>query len=359
MQQLDIRAAYLAYVDATKTTFGHDRTKTIGASEIMACARKVAYSKTGATPDPEYVDANGFATRGNHMEAWIAGWMTHAVEAAGGQLLYAGQSNQITLIADPVSVTPDGVAVELPRDWLAPHGVADLGEGCCVVTEFKSISPRFKVEKLPKMQHVYQCKLQLGMVRHATEHRPEYGIVVYVNSDQYDDIRVFAVKHDENDFRALVGRAKRIMAIRDPNQAAPEGKVAGGDDCRVCPYAKQCLGFLPWLQPFEVTPSDKGALKRIKTLAAKKAAAERAIAKAKKIDGEAEEALYAALAEAKTRYVKHGKVLVQAKETPSQRRTDANRLRELAKSLGATDEQIEACKVPTKPGASLTVEIAT
>lgn len=357
VKQLDTRAAYLSYVDTIKTTFGHDRTKTIGASEIMACARRVAYSKTGHSFDPEYVDANGFASRGNHMEAWIAGWMDHAVRAAGGELLHAGQDNQVTLVAEPLSVTPDGIAVKLPRDWLASCGVKDIGEGRCVVTEFKSISPRFKAEKLPKPQHVHQCMTQIGMVRHSTKHRPEYGIVVYVNSDDYSDIKTFVVPYDEKQFRALYGRAKMLISLRDPNQASPEGKVSGGDECRTCGYAKQCLGYLPWLQPFEVTPDDKAKLKTLKSLAAKKAKAEKAIAKAKAEDGKAEEALYAALADAKTRYVKHGSVLIQAKETPSQSRADAKKLAALAVSLGATPEQIEACKSATKPGTSLTVEV--
>ncbi len=48
--------------------WAHDRTKTIGSSEIGQCARRIKYIKSGQPPDAGYVPRWGAAERGNLFE---------------------------------------------------------------------------------------------------------------------------------------------------------------------------------------------------------------------------------------------------------------------------------------------------
>lgn len=369
----DLKQAAREFAARRRTGFNTDRTKTIGASDIGRCARAVRYAKLGTPVDDGYQDTNGFAERGNGMEdAYTAPLLTYWVEQHGGVMKYATQGNQQTLATNLISATPDGVAVGVSRTILAPYGVPDIGPSRCLVVEMKSISPLYSKKKLPKAAHVPQVYQQLLLTRSAvfketcpttgevTDHsyQPEYGVVVYVNSDDWWDIEAFPVKWDDARGEGLLKRAWRIMGAKDPNELSPEGKVDGGSECRTCAYSGRCLGYSAWLQPFEVSPKDKkekAAIAKLATQIAKKEAAAVAVKVSK---AKLEEAMYARLAKNKTRYFKSGGVVVRAKETASQNRTDAKKLVALAMELGATTKQIEACKSPTKPGTSLEVEVA-
>jgi hypothetical protein len=63
-----------SHADSLQKTWAHDRTQTIGASEIGQCSRKTWYIKNEIDPkhraerDPEYVDGWGAKIRGTIME---------------------------------------------------------------------------------------------------------------------------------------------------------------------------------------------------------------------------------------------------------------------------------------------------
>jgi hypothetical protein len=69
-----INAILNAHADSLQKTWAHDRTQTIGASEIGQCARKTFWIKNEIDPkhraerDPEYVDGWGAKIRGTIME---------------------------------------------------------------------------------------------------------------------------------------------------------------------------------------------------------------------------------------------------------------------------------------------------
>lgn len=346
-------ATYKAFVTGKKVGFSHDRTKTVGASEVMACIRKVVASKHGVAPDPGFDDIGGFAERGNHMEDWIAGYMKTAVESAGGQLLFAGQSTQMTLRGEFSSAIPDGIAVGLPRDWLKDAGVEDLGEGQCIDTEFKSISPMFSKAKLPKVQHIAQCVYQIGHIRAGTEYRPEYALLIYVNADDYSDITPFVVKYNEKIFQSLVKRAAQIMGTTDFNKALPEGKMKGESECSSCPIAKRCLGFRPYVAGDDPQAPTPEQVAQIDTLAAADIEAAKVLDEAKKKKAETEAAVYQGLNAIKRNFVK-GKFVVHAKKTTLQKRYNIDLLKARIEELGGKHDD---CKAETKGGASLDVRM--
>lgn len=337
-----------------QTTFGHDRRLTVGASEVGRCIRAVAADKSQAwKPDPDYEDTNGYAMRGNVMEdAWTAPLMRFHVERAGGKLLYSGQENQITLKADkiPLSVTPDGHAIELPRDFLAEWGVKDMGADNCVL-EFKSLDDRFDKDKLPKFEHVAQTIAQVGMIRRGTKHKPKWGAVVYVDASDYFDAPWHPIEYTDEKFNALLSRARRALTVKDPNQLPPEGKMSGGRECRTCKYAQQCLGFAPWIQK-GAKKLDASSAKTLAKLGKEYKALETTVARTKETLANKEAEVYAALAKAKTNFAQTGKLTIIAKQTKSQNRINQAALVAAAKAKGI---DVDKFREPTKPGASLEI----
>lgn len=346
------------FAAARRKTFSHDRRLTIGASEVGRCMRAGNARRSGVwQPDPNYATTNGFAVRGDIMEdAWTAPVVGFHVEAAGGKLLYAGQENQITLKADkiPLSATPDGLAVGVPRSFLAEWGVPDIATDAAVL-EFKSLDDRFDKRKLPKFEHRAQLIAQMGMIRRGTEHKPLWGAVMYVDASDYFDAPWFPVEYTDDAFKGLLSRAKAMIGAKHPNLLPPEGKLDGGRECRTCEFAQQCLGFLPWLAKGDAAVKDKKLAKAIKVLGGQIIDKEAEIDAARKSLAVTEMRMYEALSKAKTRFVKLDGVTVVTKTTKPQNRYDTKAMAARLKELGDDPEKYKA---PTKPGASLTVEMA-
>lgn len=339
--------------------FDADRSKRIGASEAGRCARMIAGLKLAVKPDDGYQDTNGFAVRGNIMEdAWIAPLVREWVKQNGGELLYSGQANQVTFTGAkvPLSATPDGLALKVARDILKPYGVPDIGKGKLFVPEFKSLDPRYGRNKLPKSAHVPQVLVQLGMIRLATKHKPEWGAVAYVDASDYFDIKWFPVKWDERAFKSLVARAKTILDAKDWQQLPPEGKIAGGSECAECPFAKRCLGFLPWLSGDDPRAPKPIDVAKVEKVAAKYAKAQAAAEVAKQVVRDAEADLYGVLSTVKRKFVMGKTFVVSAKATASQNRLNAEKLAAELRKRGGDPEK---CRVPTRPGTSITVEMRT
>ncbi len=356
-----LKEVCIPFAQSLKTGFSHDRSKTVGASEIGQCIRKTVYSKLGLAPDEDQPSDTGFTTRGNVLEdAWSAPLLEHWAKANGGGFIHGGQENQITLKGDkvPLSSTPDGVAIKMPRDCLAEYGVPDIGPSCAVACEIKSIDPRYNKSKLPKIAHPAQIMTQIGLIRRTASMgvKPDWGIVFYVDASDLFDLKVYPFKYSESAFKSLVMRADAIMKCDDPNKAPPEGKARGGSDCTECPYARQCLGFRPYIPDEDAKAPTKKQVAAVEKIAAVVAGFEKQEEAAKKNRLGAEADLYLKMGEIKRKFVQGSSFKVMSKVTASQSRNDAKKLIALAEQLGATKEQLEACKSATKEGTSILVE---
>lgn len=246
-----IRDVLNQYAASTERVFKHDRTRSVGASEIGQCARKVWYTKH--LPPPEKGSSNwGATTRGSVMED--AFWVK-AMKARFGKNLKMAGARQRTLVDGSLSATPDGLIVGLPKDALAHLGVPDI-ESDCILTECKSIDPRVNLQK-EKSTHAYQAQVQLGLVRLKTRYKPMYVLISYMDASFWNEVSEFVVRHDEAIFANAQKRAKEILSADDASLMKPEGWIAGGSECDTCPFVRPC-GVVrssgPGKQVVEATP---------------------------------------------------------------------------------------------------------
>jgi CRISPR/Cas system-associated exonuclease Cas4 (RecB family) len=230
-----------AFAKSTVRSFS-DRGNTVGASEIGQCARKIFFAKNSddrayaISVDHDYVDSGGAALRGRLLEENY--WLPALRMRFGDKLLYAG-NEQSTLCAGFLSATPDGLLVEQPDDLLVDLGIASLAGDDSVVVECKSIDPRAQLDHC-KPAHRFQTIVQLGLLRELTAHRPQYAVISYINASFPDDVEEFAVAFDEQTFATAKKRAATIMTATAADQLPPEGWIAGGRECKYCPFTKAC-----------------------------------------------------------------------------------------------------------------------
>ena len=65
---LDFKEILNNYMVTNQKVWVHDRSKTLGASEVFGCIRKAFFTKTSAPKDPDYKDSWGATERGNIIE---------------------------------------------------------------------------------------------------------------------------------------------------------------------------------------------------------------------------------------------------------------------------------------------------
>lgn len=249
------------FLGSLQSEFEHDRTKTVGASEIAKCARMIGYKKAGIEPDEE-TDLSGFGARGNVMEDhMLAPFADFMVSKLGGTMHFHGQENQMTLEAPKLglSATPDGAATGLPKTALSkvngPKYSVPKFSGSMLV-EFKSFDPRKNTGKFPEHPHVGQCNYGTGMLRTSWDAleidapAPDAAYLLYVNASDYSDVREYAFKFNSKMFTSQKARAKAIInAAREGKveNLRPEGKITG--ECRLCDYKQRCTGYTNMVPP--------------------------------------------------------------------------------------------------------------
>jgi hypothetical protein len=235
--KISIKECLQSYGSRLQKAWEHDRLNTVGASEVGQCIRKTWFSKNEAPADPDYEDRFGAKLRGTIIEDhyWVPGLRASLPE--GVELLYAG-SDQRTLVDGYLSATPDGLLVGCGPDALAHFDIDDLGSDCLAV-ESKSIDPRVDI-RIEKPEHSFQTQAQMGLLRFATEHKPNYALISYVDASFLDDVREFAIPFDQRIYDVAKERARRVFTTDDALTLPPEGKLAGGNECGYCPWKSHC-----------------------------------------------------------------------------------------------------------------------
>lgn len=201
----------------THTGEEFDRSSHLTASEAWNCARQVWFGKHRTVEMKS--GGWGFFERGHHMEDWVV----DLIKEAGFDLRFAG-TNQVTLVLNNLSATPDGLIVDGSED---------------IVVEIKSIDPRSQQE-LPKHEHVMQVQMQMILFNRIEkfEYAPKRAWIIYVDASDYAKIQMFEVKHDPSAYTGLVDRANMILNANDPMQVPAEGKIDGS--CKFCRFTDEC-----------------------------------------------------------------------------------------------------------------------
>ena len=225
--------ALAAHAANQKRSF-HDRSQTVGASDIGRCERQVWCDKHGAPRrDAARGEDWGAATRGNLIESF---WVEALKQKFGERLLFAGD-DQRTLRSGFLSATPDALIIDLAKEEADALGIPELEDGA-IVAECKSIDPRTRIDG-PKPEHAYQVQAQMGLLRETTNYKPAYALLSYIDASSLA-VTEFTVKFDPAIYATAKQRAHKIMEAKDIVETMPEGYVAGGRECECCPFVHLC-----------------------------------------------------------------------------------------------------------------------
>ena len=231
---------FSAYARKKQRKFGRSRMKTVGASEIGQCIRKIGYLKHDDADDsninPDHVDTWGASRRGTTFENHF--FVPAMRERFGDKLLYAG-GQQKTLTDGQLSATPDGLLVKQPHNILAGLQIPNIGPSGELVIECKTIDPRVNLSE-PRLNHVFQAQVQLGLFRIVTKHRPDYALLVYTNASFFDDTIEFVVRYDAAIFAQARRRAAQVFNATQASDLEPEGWIGGGRECDYCQFSTAC-----------------------------------------------------------------------------------------------------------------------
>lgn len=233
-----IESALHAYGSREKD-WAHDRSKTVGASEVGKCLRLVAHKKLVGEELHRPTDY-GFVKRGDVIED---AWFAPALQAAGLDVSAVGQE-QVTLIH------PDGQLSGTPDGWI-------VHEGQRYVLECKS---RPVIPERPLRAHHWQVVSNMGIARDLGQ-RADGAIIIYINPNQLSDIGLFFVSFDPDLYQLTKDRAGLIFDAQTWTDLPAEGRSFG--DCSYCPARKDCWSYDA--DVFDVTQPDfsENALKAL------------------------------------------------------------------------------------------------
>lgn len=289
-QPFDVKREITASVASGQREWSHDRSKTVGGSEVFRCHRWCFFKKRmperAETPDDPDDISWGTAERGNVMETWAVEQLRKTLGEDACR--YMGEE-QVTLIDDeaPLSSTSDGLIIDQPRDFLANYGVPDMGrELNDVAAEIKTFDPRSgDLKTAARPRNIGQNIVQMGLYQRKTNHKPYWGLLMYFNPANLQDIRPFAVKYDDEVYK---NAQRRAIDVFDLNKKAKDFRAEGKftNQCAHCEFQTVCHET-----DMEMYTDKIVALKDIDPLQVKELEAlTRAAAKARKQKREAEKA---------------------------------------------------------------------
>lgn len=232
-----IKDALAAWATQTERTWKHDRTKTVGASEIGLCARRVYFSKHD-TPQDVQAPNWGYTRRGASYED---SWFVPALRAYyGKRFRYAGEQQKTFHLGQPdnpvLSATPDGLLRYVTEHECEEWGIPTTD---CVLVECKNIGS-YKLALAPKPEHEFQVQVQMACVRLAGCYRPDATILVYTSAFNWAETVEFGIPYDQDIALLAVSRASDILNATEPDMIKPEGRLSGGNECKRCPYLSTC-----------------------------------------------------------------------------------------------------------------------
>lgn len=260
--KLDFKKMFHDYAEQNQKTFAHDRTKTLGASEVFGCIRMAWAKKHGVAKNEDEDQSWGATARGDLIEQF------HVVPILDSMLPktsgYIGAGTEQKTFVDMekfLSATPDGLIDGLDKDALQEYGIADI-ESTCIVTEIKSIDPRVNLTE-EKTIHRGQVIVQMGLIRAQTEFKPMYALIMYFDASFLDKMSFYVVKFDEAVYEQAGKRSTTVFTTNDPSTLRAEGKLTNG--CDYCQFTTWCSKLtedsMPPIDVSANTPMERDAMK--------------------------------------------------------------------------------------------------
>ncbi len=255
-----------------QTSFSRDRSLSLGASEVGRCLRASRYAKDKllieGTQPPAPNPRGGYMMRGKVMEDYYIVPMLREMFPDTVSGLGDEQETQVHPECEYLTATSDGTFID------------EDGTECLL--EFKTFDPRAIMDK-PKNEHVFQTHAQMAVLGVET-----YTLLIYVNSSDWFDFRVFKIEYDPHYAAKSVERAETVMTCEDVTKLPKHGKLSG--TCRYCDYKEQCEADRPLAEAdiLEQRKRDKNIAVKAKksTISSNKAdtVAKKYIAAKKKMD---------------------------------------------------------------------------
>lgn len=229
-----------------------DRNEFLTSSEVASCLRMAFFGKTPNRYPRKVQSTNGYAERGNAIEAWLVEKFKH-LKKLGYKFEYMGKDQRSFYHADlGISGTPDGLMT--------------TPDGKKILLEIKSIDPRFNKNNLPKKPHIWQTQQNMFLVEHCLNIKLDGAILFYIDASNVFDISEFPVSYDPDTVQRTIERANALWDATDPEQLEGEGVYNG--DCDYCAFTMHCsktVGMLKALEkageaaaPFFGVPGDAG-----------------------------------------------------------------------------------------------------
>ncbi|MEY9493726.1 hypothetical protein [Bradyrhizobium elkanii] len=266
-----ISRALNEYAASSNRVFETDRMNTVGASEIGQCIRKIFWIKNeldpvyGVVRDNDYVESWGARARGTIFENFF--WEPALRVRFGDRLKFAGK-NQRTFIDNFLSATPDGLVTELTASEKKELGT----DADCIMAECKTADPRSNLTD-PKATNTYQVQVQMGLVREQTPFKPTHSLLSYTDASFWSEVKEFVIPFEPKLYDIAKDRAALIMTATSIEALKPEGWIAGGSECKYCPFTRAC-GIQRRNLPFADAPVDPQFVAEITDMALELKAAE-------------------------------------------------------------------------------------
>lgn len=331
---IDFDEIFNNFIEANQKKWVHDRSSTLGASEVFDCLRKGWFEKRGKEfgheADEDYDEDWGAMTRGNLIENH------HVVPAVrdhmpkGMDMLFTGD-DQVTLVLDRNSATPDGLITGLPlnsavrikggnQDILIENIRSD-----CLTFEIKSIDPRATLHE-ERAKHHGQTQVQLGLFNDKTKHKPQYAVILYIDASFLSKVTPFVIEYDPKIYAEARLRAADVWATDDVTEIMPEGRFSGS--CQYCKWRRACgtatNGAIPSYEEDEQSTPE--TIEKMDGLVKKYEATKLALAKATEEEELAKYVIKEFLTSRNTRKMKSGSWSVSWFGSKGQRRLDSKAL---------------------------------
>lgn len=257
-KRINFQTGFNEVAEKNKKVWAHDRTQTVGASEVFSCHRQTFFKKRAPelADEPEGIDPEwGHTARGDLIENEFV--VPTLRQMFGDERCLFMGTDQKTLVDGRLSATPDGVITDLPDDAMADYGIASLGGTGILVPEVKTFGGDHAAPKKkrvadekdatknltvyePRTKHEGQNVVQMGILRRKTNYSADVGVVLYINPVNLKDIRPAPVRYSES----VYARAKeRAEAVYEPGATAKDFKAEGlfgGNDCSYCEFCTAC-----------------------------------------------------------------------------------------------------------------------
>ena len=309
------------WYDNNQKEWSEGRTDNVGASELFSCEKRVHYRKTDKENSKPM---SGHMLRGDILENY---YLAEVIKARFGDKASHLGSEQQTFRKGNVTATPDGILTDVPRIEIEEFFGLELDKDYRdYIVEFKTHHPMAdKSLGQYSPEHEMQTRVQMFVCD-----KPA-AILVYCEAASLD-ITTYYFERNIVTESNMLERADKILKGEDLFE---EGLISG--ECKYCEYVERC-----GVDTTESDTSNNGCIEKesFDELIREYEEVNKAVKRQKAL----KKLILAELSS--ERIQSHGYVFSLGYTKP-RRMLNTKKLTDMLIKKGATEEEIETCKVTT------------